>query len=173
MKKRRKFNILIFVVIVGLGLAARYLSGVVPYWECSGVYRHYAHKDGVEASFVRGFPVNDTLGVDVTLLRAADSAGWECLMEEFNISKERREVAEEIPEFRMAEWQCPRNHPETIAATQGKDRIPGLTEDDIEICAMDFEEREICIFHTRNAQEARAVRNYNFYKMEDNEPVYQ
>ena len=77
-----------FWLVVGLLLlvecaalwAYRSCSRTLPESQCSEVYRRYAHVPGVEAAFVKGFPINDTVAVDVTLLRATDSAGWAYLM---------------------------------------------------------------------------------------------
>ena len=157
-------------VIVGVRLAF-FLSGVVPYWKCSEVYRRYAHVEGVEAAFVKGFPINDTLGVDVTLLRAADSVGWAYLTEAFNIPVEVLQYAETNPEFRSSENLVCRGSPETRVAVQGKDRTPNLTLDDVELLAIDYQEKEFCIFHTQNAMEVMAVRSYNCEKMINNNGI--
>ena len=166
----RKQNIIIVVVlsvlsVAGGMLAVRYLSGVVPYWKCSEVYRRYAHVEGVEAAFVKGFPITDTLGVDVTLLRAADSAGWAYMMEAFNIPKELLQLVKLRPEFRKSERVVLRDHPEIGAAYEGENPDSGLTADDVEVCAIDYLEREVCVFHTRNAEEVAIILDYNFDDM--------
>lgn len=58
----------------------------VPWDECSEVYRQYAHADGIEATFVHDYPVCDTLSVDVTILQATDSAGWQQLRKDIRIT---------------------------------------------------------------------------------------
>ncbi len=148
-------------VIVGVRLAF-FLSGVVPYWKCSEVYRRYAHVPGVEAVFVKGFPINDTLGVDVTLLRATDSAGWAYLMEAFHISEGMVKEAEENPLANIWMSQSLKDTPETRYIPS--DSI-SCADSDIEIIAKAMNEREICIFHTRGAGERVAVLNYNWEDM--------
>ena len=54
--------------------------------DCSPLYQRYADDPGVEASFVKGFRISDTLTIDATLLRAKDSAGWERLREDFEVT---------------------------------------------------------------------------------------
>ena len=137
----------------------------LPESECSEVYRHYAHVEGVEAAFVKGFPINDTVAVDVTLLHATDSAGWAFLVDTFHISKDRIKRAKVMPAYRVFEWQVVRGQPETKAVLKGINRIPNLTKDDVELCICDFQENEISIFHAQNAKEIDAIRNYNFDKM--------
>lgn len=85
MKKNNIISIAIFVVVVGGAAAWKYWPRVVPYAECSEVYRQWAGADGVEATFVRDYHVNDTIAVDVTLLQATDSAGWDTLFTHYNL----------------------------------------------------------------------------------------
>ena len=167
MRKRNilLLTILVVIAVVGGMLAVRYLPGIVPESQCSEVYRRYAHVPGVEAAFVKGFPINDTLGVDVTLLRAADSAGWAYMMEAFNIPKELLQLVKLRPEFRKSERVVLRDHPEIGAAYEGENPDSGLTADDVEVCAIDYLEREVCVFHTRNAEEVAIILDYNFDDM--------
>ena len=53
--------------------------------EVSEVYTRYADDESIDASFIKGYRVNDTLFVDVTLLQAKDSAGWERLLNDFHL----------------------------------------------------------------------------------------
>ena len=153
---------LMVVLLVSVIWVATYLTGVVPYWKCSEVYRRYAHVEGVEAAFVKGFPINDTLGVDVTLIRATDSAGWDYLMKVFHISAGMVEEAEENPLANIWMSQSLKDTPETRYIPS--DSI-SCADSDIEIIAKAMNEREICIFHTRGAGERVAVLNYNWDEM--------
>ena len=62
------------------------------YSQCSELYRHYAAVDGIDATFIRDYPVNDTLLLDVTLLQAKDSADWERLVEDFGLTESVRVI---------------------------------------------------------------------------------
>lgn len=53
--------------------------------DCSPLYQRYADDPDIEASYVKGFRVNDTLTIDATLLRATDSAGWQRLREDYEV----------------------------------------------------------------------------------------
>ena len=50
---------------------------VLPMLQVSDIYRRYEHVDGIAASYIHNYPVNDTLTLDVTLLEVSDSAVWE------------------------------------------------------------------------------------------------
>ena len=51
----------------------------VPFDECSPLYRQYAGQEGIKASYMRDYPVDDTTLVDVTLLQATTDSAWESL----------------------------------------------------------------------------------------------
>ena len=68
--------IITFVLLTTLGVGGvavwRY---VLPWQQVGDLYRRYEHADGITASYIHNFPVNDTLLLDVTLLEATtDSA---------------------------------------------------------------------------------------------------
>ena len=158
MRKRNilLLTILVVIAVVGGMLAVRYLPGIVPESQCSEVYRRYAHVPGVEAAFVKGFPINDTLGVDVTLLHAADSAGWVYLIVAFGLPTEVLETVKESSEFNIWVWRSPKNEPEKriILSSQNKDSI-------LEIVVISFAEHQIGIFHSGSKEEEDAIMNYN------------
>ena len=85
MKTRHIFSTILFLAVVGGFLAWRYWPRTVPLWECSEVYRRYADSEHVAAAFLKDFRVNDTVCVDVTLLEARDSLGWERMSEGFSL----------------------------------------------------------------------------------------
>ena len=84
-RKDTIINILIFVVIVGGALVYRYMQSVVPYWQCSEVYKRYHKVEGVRATYVKNYPVNDTLTVGVTLLEATTDSGWAVMQKDFGL----------------------------------------------------------------------------------------
>lgn len=67
---------LVFLVVVAVAVAVRLWPRTIAFEDCSEVYQRYAGVEGVEASFIKGFPLNDTVAVDVTLLKAQNSAIW-------------------------------------------------------------------------------------------------
>lgn len=61
--------IIAFLLLTALGVGGiavwRY---AVPMRQVSDLYRRYEHADGIAASYIHNYPVNDTLTLDVTLL---------------------------------------------------------------------------------------------------------
>ena len=58
---------------------------ILPPEECSEVYRRYAGNPDVQAAYIKGYKVNDTLTLNATVLQALNDTGWASLREDFNI----------------------------------------------------------------------------------------
>ena len=78
-------GLLVVAIVVVATMVARYLPDVVPYWQCSEVYKKYSRVEGVRATYVKDYRVNDTLTVGVTLLEATVDSGWVTLQEDFGL----------------------------------------------------------------------------------------
>lgn len=85
MKKNNLICVVLFVTVVVAMLAWGYLARVVPYWQCGEVYKRYSKVEGVRATYIKDYRLNDTLTVAATLLEATDSAGWVGLQEDFEL----------------------------------------------------------------------------------------
>ena len=79
----------IFCVILAVALGAITVvlrwHRIFPSDEVSETYLKYAGRENVDASFVKGYRINDTMVVDVTLLETGDSAMWDTLCQDFSI----------------------------------------------------------------------------------------
>ena len=164
MKKHNVIFIILCVVAVLVAVLVKRCPRTVPYEQCSEVYKRYSRVEGVRATYIKDFRVNDTLTIGVTLLEATDSAGWKYLLQKFNISQEMQTVFEQV-DFGVMSWNSPKDNPEVRATTIGECRDVSLTDKDIEICACSFRERKICVFHTQSEEEILAIDNYNYDNM--------
>ena len=88
MKRTALLLTLAAVAVLGGTLVLRLWPRSLPPEECSELYRAYMDTPGVDATFIRGFQVNDTVSVDVTLLQATDSTGWATLVTDFQVRRE-------------------------------------------------------------------------------------
>lgn len=89
MKTKPKYIILpaiAFLAIVAVALAVRLWPRTVPFDQCSDLYKQYSSVEGVNATYIKDYKVNDSVFVDVTLLEAKDTTMWEDLCEDFNIA---------------------------------------------------------------------------------------
>lgn len=108
MRKHRIIALAGIVLAVAATAAWRLWPRTVPMEECSEAYRRYADSEHVVAAFLRDFPVNDTVCVDVTLLEARDSLGWERLQKDFNVTPPPPEVMAIIDSNSVNMWYAPR-----------------------------------------------------------------
>lgn len=72
-------------VLAALTAVAVAAAVLVPRMGVSDLYRRYEGNPHLDVTYLRNFPVNDTLSVDVTLLQARDDEGWDTLRADFRI----------------------------------------------------------------------------------------
>ena len=70
------FVILLCLLLIAGGAILVLTPRTVPFEECSPLYRQYRGQEGIKASYVRDYPVDDTTLVDVTLLHATTDSAW-------------------------------------------------------------------------------------------------
>ncbi len=87
MRRRWLVTVLILLLGAGTGVLLKRCPRTVPLEECSELYRHYAGTEGIAASFIQRYRLNDSVRIDVTLLQADDSAGWSLLAADFGIKE--------------------------------------------------------------------------------------
>ena len=77
----------LFVVLLCLLLAGGVVLALIPCspmpWQCSKLYWQYRGQEGIKATYVKQYPVDDTTLVDVTLLQATTDSARESLCHEF------------------------------------------------------------------------------------------
>lgn len=147
---------IIFLAIVLVALAVRLWPRTVPFDQCSDLYKHYANVEGIDATFIKDYKVNDTVFVDVTLLEATDSVGWATLKKDF-----------EVPPPPPVAKKFIDNGEDLI----GVKLIPKSTTSDTilnpypnDVLAISHLKRTLTIFHIKNDVEKHAVKYYNFDK---------
>lgn len=85
MKRRWVISLLVLTIASVAVLLFKYWPRTTSDNECSALYRRYLDRDGIQASYIQGKAVCDTLRVDVTLLQATSPSGWQQLCNDFNI----------------------------------------------------------------------------------------
>lgn len=85
MKRRLVILLLLALLTVAAAVAVRYRSC---FFATSEVFRRYEHAQGIEADYIRNYPVNDTLRLDITILVAKDSCAFVKLLKEWNTSED-------------------------------------------------------------------------------------
>ena len=146
-KPKQLLTVIIILAMVLLALAVRLWPRTVPYTQCSDLYKRYAAVDDIDATFIKGYQVNDTLFVDVTLLQAKDSAGWERLLNDFHLENVIDTSAYRQP------------HSFSISMVSPKDPTKRISSPDEPFCsrvAFPYE-REIHIYSTENDDHCMAL----------------
>ena len=68
--------ILVCLLLIIMGLLTMLSTRCPLPWQCSKLYWQYRGQEGIKASYVRDYPVDDTTFVDVTLLQATTDSAW-------------------------------------------------------------------------------------------------
>lgn len=147
MKKSWPITILVCLLILGGGGLILGWPRTVPFEQCSEIYQKYANEEDIKASFIKDFKVNDTVFVDVTLLEAIDSTGWDILKKDF-----------EVPNLPLELQQL---------VDSGKDLVftkmisePAASH----LLAISYLTKTLTVFHIENDAEKHAVKYHNFDK---------
>ncbi len=103
---RRWLITLALIIVVPLAV---YLfisrTRVVPWDECSELYRRYADCPGVEAAYIKDYRVNDTLTLCATVLEATTDTAWAELQKDFDFKPYPPEILELIKNTNSVEWK--------------------------------------------------------------------
>ncbi|MBR1834557.1 MAG: hypothetical protein IJ785_03525 [Bacteroidales bacterium] len=85
MKRRWIISLILLAVVVGAGAVVKYWPRTVDDSRCGTFYRRYHSLPGIQATFIQGKSLNDTLRVDLTLLQATTPEGWSRLCDDFQV----------------------------------------------------------------------------------------
>lgn len=140
---------------------------VVKYWHniCGGAmvsetYSLYVDNPDVEATFVRDFRVNDSVVVDVTLLRATNDEMWMELKSRFcNINIE--EVPEQYWDLILnGDGICVNKYP----ANRPDLPVADTTTAVIELAVADKRQHTVYVFHAGTMERAGIILSDRLYK---------
>ena len=149
MKRSWLITILVCLLILGGGGAVLLLPQVVPFDQCSDVYKRYADMDGVDATFIKDYKVNDTVRVDVTLLEAQTDSAWTILQTDFNVPIIPEEYRELVASSNSVDfWLASKDNP--------KDRTDTIISHN-DIIVMSRQMQTICICHIENRHQSDAI----------------
>lgn len=149
MKRAWLITIIICLVILGGGAAVLLLPQVVPFDQCSDVYKRYADMDGIDATFIKDYKVNDTVRVDVTLLEAQTDSAWTILQTDFNVPILPEEYRELVASSNSVDfWLASKDNP--------KDRTDTIISHN-DIIVMSRQMQTICICHIENKRQSDAI----------------
>jgi len=148
MNKRRVISVAVCLMVAALVLVVKYHPRTVPVEECSQIYRDYADNPHIAVAFIKDFPVNDTLSVDVTTLQATTDSAWCALLLDFGTPQEMIDDYNSNKEFNEGEDAS------TIILfyrdkNDLKKRIPN-NHPDSRLVIASYNRRTLCIFMTED-----------------------
>ena len=142
--------LLALAVAAAVGIAVwRHL---LPERHVSDLYRRYEHADGIAASYIHNYHVNDTIRIDVTLLEATTDSAWQALCTDFALSDIVEELKEVAPSAVFSRQVSRHDYSQVVLGDSP----------DAEILAISCDTKTFAVFHTRNAAEIHAVFCYNY-----------
>lgn len=157
MNRRWIITLLVCLLIVGSGAGVLLWPRTVPFAQCSEVYRLYVNNPSIRASFIKDFRINDSVSVDVTLLEAVDSNGWNTLVTDMNLGIQDSSTRSDIA-----------NGMDLITVKQVKKGVyskPIATSSgNVDIVATSHLRKEVSIFHSKDRKEKHAIWFYNLEK---------
>ncbi len=150
MKRSWLITILVCLLLLGGGGAVLILPQVVPFSQCSDVYKRYAKMDGVDATFIKDYKVNDSVVVSATMLEATTDSAWIILQHDFSIPI----IPKEYEEYFYADTN-------QLSLKLVPKKNPSLPMDSIilnnDLVAISYPKRLICIFSIENTSQLKAI----------------
>ena len=148
MKKNYLLTLLMLLTIVA-AVGTVFWRHILPRWQVSDLYRRYEHTDGIAASYIHNYPVNDTITLFVTLLEATSDSGWAVLVRDF-------EIEELSP---MLQMLIERGENLVFSKLIPKSKPSASAKNDV--LAYSYTTRSVSIFHITNDEEKHAVLYHN------------
>lgn len=176
-KKTRTFwtvVALILVMEVATVLVVRYWYDIFPPRDVGVLYKHYEDNEHIDASFIKGYRINDTLRLNVTVLVARDSIGFSQLLNDFHIDtpEQHRMFLDSIyrannlpipPDFRTLPsvnfFRASKNDPFNLIHEKGRHPSP-----DDYLMTFSYNDSTLYTFDTRTQEEHSAVTYKKFYE---------
>ena len=159
-----KRRILLFSLAALLCVATvaffKYRAAIFRSGNVSELYRTYKDTPGIDATFIKDFHVNDTVSVDVTLLQATDSAGWETLLSNVRMTKDTEEHFKILKNKKAVSSQSfPKGH-------LGLPPDPVFINNDL--LTIDWAEHSLAIFHITERKQLEAIISYHLDIVKNN-----
>ena len=142
------FAIVLVLALLAITVAFKW-QRIFPDDRVSLLYTKASKVEGLRASFVEGYRVNDTLSLDVTLLETQDSVAWKWVCDELNIM-----TLDDIPpELRAGFFK-----PQLAANYNGQtDTASEMYKDIKDVCVFTRYDMTACVFHLCNDSRRKAI----------------
>ena len=138
------------LIIVGGGAVVLCPRIVLPS-QCSEVYKRYSKADGIDATFIKDYRVNDTLCINATLLEATDTSAWNMIAKDLNVPP-----PPEIP-AEYKELYARANSFSTFVVEKDSINVGNQKKVIQDVYIFSRKDRTICIFHSCDGNQTMAI----------------
>ena len=152
----KKWNIILLAVAATLSIGIAAWRYTAPERHVSDLYRHYEHANGIAASYIHNYPVNDTIILDVTLLEATTDSAWQALCSDFAISNMVEEMKGIDPHVVLSR----------LVNRHDYSQVAFGDSPDAEILAISCDTKTFSIFHIHDTTEIHAVFWHNYHNID-------
>ena len=129
------------------------------------LYEKYKDSPGIKASYLRDYPINDTLAVDVTTLQATSDSAWCALLLDFGASEDLIDMYKTDKESLVGENICS-FFKFNIDKNNIKKRLPKSNPDSRRVIGS-YAKRSLCIFMTDKKAEQENISLNELKKLKD------
>lgn len=165
MKKSWPITILVCLLILGGGALILGWPRTVPFDQCSDLYKQYVAVEGINATYIKDYKVNDTVFVDVTLLEAKTDSAWTVLQTDFNVPIIPEEYRELVASYSSVDfWLASKNN--------HRDRTDTIISHN-DIIVMSRQMQTICICHIENKRQSDAIVNKEIHDLKTSKTIKQ
>lgn len=153
MRRRAIIFCLLAMLCIGGAAAWKYKARLFPSSEVSPLYLLYQDEPAIEADYVDGMLIADSLRIDITRLHATDSAAWQRLEEDFA-----------LPNITDIEEDFLGKGRDVTRLAHYPDSLPSDSTLPPPVVAVSPLKHTITVFHVKNDREKHAIVFYNFGK---------
>lgn len=128
---------------------------IFPSREVSDLYTRYENVDGVDISYIKGYKVNGSIFVDVTMLEATTDSAWIILQHDFSIPI----IPKEYEEYFYAD-----TYQLSLKLVPKKDSSLPMDSTILnnDLVAISYPKRLICIFSIEDTSQLKAILRDNY-----------
>ena len=139
------------VLLVAVVAAGWLCPWLFPAGDEGNLYRRYEHNPHIEVSYLRNYPLNDTLTIPVTLLQASDSIGWDSLCRTFNLPRYSQKAMAMLDSTTASFKKAPKRD---YSLPPDSNQL----NNDVIVCFL-FKQ-EACVFHIESEEQHDAILGY-------------
>lgn len=156
---RRFWTIIIAITIAELAVfvAVQQWEYVFPSSAVRRLYNHYRNADDINAIYVKGYKINDSVKTDVTILEALTDSSWASLCDELCITLPPPEILEYFRDDLPAVKYAPKRD-----YCKPYEKENDLDSSDVIVTI--YREHKITVFNIENEQERNIIFTHGLFK---------